>query len=94
MAIHQSSVPSLNSSGLATSGGDHKSSTNQEVLGDPSAGEQPQNQRYFTNEEHNLWRHQKELLRWAWLPIRHCVILLSVELVSAMQLQNTLININ
>ena len=39
------------------------SSTNQEVPGDPPAGGQRQKLRYFTNEEHNLCGHQKELLR-------------------------------
>lgn len=36
---------------------------NQEVLGGPSAGGQPQKLRYFANEEHTLCRYQKGLLR-------------------------------
>lgn len=65
MTIQQSSVPLakqlwFNSQWRRTQA---LSLMNQEVLGGPSADGQPQNQRYFTNEEHNLCGRQKELLR-------------------------------
>lgn len=61
MAVQQSSVPLPEQLWFSSQWRRPQvlSSTNQEVLGGPSAGGQLQNRRYFTNEEHNLCRHQK-----------------------------------
>lgn len=64
MTIEQSSVPLAEQLWFNSQWRSQAlSSTNQEVLGGPSAGGQHQNQRYFANGDHNLCGHQKLLLR-------------------------------
>ena len=64
MTIQQSSVPLAEQLWFNTQWRRPQAlSTNQEVLGGPSTGGQPPKWRYFTNEEHDLCGHRKELLR-------------------------------
>lgn len=67
---------------------------NQEALGGPSAGGQPQKLRYFANKEHALFRHQKGLLSVGTVICQILCNSPSAESISAMRLQKILISIN
>lgn len=67
---------------------------NQEALGGPSAGSQPQKLRHFANKEHTLSKHQKGLLSVGTVICQILCNSPSVESMSAVRLQKILISIN